>query len=122
MLRLGVILELVGEGMIKATGELECSSTYIHLKEYDKSKDKAEKGRRFEATDISAMGMAILWYRKRGTSMESSISCSHRGRALVMKGVEEVENAEANSKYQDKAEGQRPENFTRLVSMGFSSR
>ncbi|RZS00747.1 hypothetical protein BHM03_00030514 [Ensete ventricosum] len=42
--------------------------------------------------------------------------------ALVMKGAEEVENAEANSKYQDKAEGQRPRNFIRPVSMGFSSR
>ncbi|RWV97471.1 hypothetical protein GW17_00039737 [Ensete ventricosum] len=41
---------------------------------------------------------------------------------LVVKGAEEVGNAEANSKYQDKAEGQRPRNFIRLMSMGFSSR
>ncbi|RWW76806.1 hypothetical protein BHE74_00015072 [Ensete ventricosum] len=49
------------------------------------------------------MGLATPWYRRDGTSMESSIPCSYRGRALVVKGVEEVENAEANSKYQDKA-------------------
>ncbi|RWW06754.1 hypothetical protein BHE74_00034407 [Ensete ventricosum] len=36
---------------------------------------------------------------------ESSIPYSYGGGALVMKGAEEVENAEANSKYQDKAEG-----------------
>ncbi|RWW34999.1 hypothetical protein GW17_00000214 [Ensete ventricosum] len=40
-----------------------------------------------------------------GTSMESSIPCSHGGRALVVKGAEEVENTEANSKYQDMAGG-----------------
>ncbi|RWV98813.1 hypothetical protein GW17_00038316 [Ensete ventricosum] len=40
-----------------------------------------------------------------GISVESSIPCSHGGRALVVKGTVEVENAEANSKYQDKDEG-----------------
>ncbi|RWW55818.1 hypothetical protein BHE74_00037509 [Ensete ventricosum] len=30
---------------------------------------------------------------------------------LVVKGAEKVENAKVNSKYQDKVEGQRPENF-----------
>ncbi|RWW56064.1 hypothetical protein BHE74_00037250 [Ensete ventricosum] len=45
--------------------------------------------------------------------MESSIPCSHGGRALVKKGAEEVENAKVNAKYQDKAEGQRPRNFIR---------
>ncbi|RRT60321.1 hypothetical protein B296_00045070 [Ensete ventricosum] len=44
------------------------------------------------------------WYRRGGTSVESSIPCSHKGRALVVKGAEEVENTEANSKYQDKVE------------------
>ncbi|RZR91974.1 hypothetical protein BHM03_00020164 [Ensete ventricosum] len=38
------------------------------------------------------------------------------------KGAEEVENTEANFKYQDRAEGQRPRNFIRPVSMSFSSR
>ncbi|RWW12497.1 hypothetical protein GW17_00023832 [Ensete ventricosum] len=57
-----------------------------------------------------------------GTSVESSIPCSHGGRALVVKEAEEVENAEANSKYRDKAEGQRSRNFIRPVSMSFSSR
>ena len=44
------------------------------------------------------------------------------GERLVVKGAEEMEHAEANSKYRDKAEGQRPRNFVRLVSMCFSSR
>ncbi|RWW14040.1 hypothetical protein BHE74_00019252 [Ensete ventricosum] len=46
-----------------------------------------------------------------GTSVELSIPCSHGGRALVVKGAKEVENAEVNSKYQDKAERQRPRNI-----------
>ncbi|RWV96513.1 hypothetical protein GW17_00040766 [Ensete ventricosum] len=90
--------------MIGATGELDYFSAYIRLRESDKSEDKAD-----------AMGRG-------GTSVESSIPCSHEGRALVIKGVEEVENADANSKYQDRAEGQRPRNFIRPVSTGFSSR
>ncbi|RRT69422.1 hypothetical protein B296_00018077 [Ensete ventricosum] len=53
------------------------------------------------------------------TSMESSIPCSHGGRALVVKGVKEVENAEENSKYQDKVKGQRPKNFIIPVLTGF---
>ncbi|RZR90273.1 hypothetical protein BHM03_00018123 [Ensete ventricosum] len=66
--------------------------------------------------DSRAMG----WQRY-GTA-ETGLSWSHGGRELVVKGVEEVENAEANSKYQDKAEGQRPKNFIKPVSMDFSSR
>ncbi|RWV87523.1 hypothetical protein GW17_00050473 [Ensete ventricosum] len=80
------------------------------------------KGCKCKSTDSRAMGLAAPWYRRGGTSMESSIPCSHGGRALVVKGTEEVENAKANSKYQDKAEGQRPRNFIRPVSMDFSSR
>ncbi|RWV96736.1 hypothetical protein GW17_00040529 [Ensete ventricosum] len=57
-----------------------------------------------------------------GTSVESSIPCSYGGRALVVKGAEEVENTKTNSKYQDRAEGQRPRNFIRPLPMGFSSR
>ncbi|RZS22660.1 hypothetical protein BHM03_00055466 [Ensete ventricosum] len=75
-----------------------------------------------KVTDSRAMGLAAPWYCRGGTSVESSILCSHGGRALVVKGAEEVENAWANSKYQDKAEGQRPRNFIRPVSTGFSSR
>ncbi|RWW82766.1 hypothetical protein BHE74_00008747 [Ensete ventricosum] len=74
------------------------------------------------AMDSSVMGLVAPWYRRGGTSVKSSIPCSHGGRALVVKGAEEVENAEADSKYQDKAEGQRPRNFIRPVSMSFSSR
>ncbi|RWW13872.1 hypothetical protein BHE74_00008654 [Ensete ventricosum] len=50
------------------------------------------------------------------------IPCSRGGKVLIAKGTEEVENAEANSKYQDRVKGQRPRNFIRPVSMGFSSR
>ncbi|RWW24589.1 hypothetical protein BHE74_00011073 [Ensete ventricosum] len=80
------------------------------------------KGYRCKATNSRAMGLVAPWYRRGRTSVESSIRCSHGGRVLVMKGVEEVENAKANSKYQDKAEEQRPENFIRPMSTGFSSR
>ncbi|RWW26853.1 hypothetical protein GW17_00008744 [Ensete ventricosum] len=71
------------------------------------------KGRKCKATDSRAMGLAAPWYRRGGTYVESSTPYSHGGRALVVKGAEEVENAEVNSKYQDKAEGQRPRNFIR---------
>ncbi|RWW60384.1 hypothetical protein BHE74_00032625 [Ensete ventricosum] len=104
-------------GMIGATRELDCFGAHIRLRKPDKSEDKTE----CKATDGRAMGLATPWYRRDG-SVESSIPCSHGGRALVVKGAEEVENAKANSKYQDKAEGQRPRNFIRLMSMGFSSR
>ncbi|RWV88936.1 hypothetical protein GW17_00048941 [Ensete ventricosum] len=61
------------------------------------------------------MGLAAPWYRRGGTSVESSIPCSHGGRVLIVKRAEEVENAKANSKFQEKVEGQRPRNFIRLV-------
>ncbi|RZS23855.1 hypothetical protein BHM03_00056855 [Ensete ventricosum] len=60
---------------------------------------------RYKATDSRAMGLAAPWYRRGETSVESSIPCFHGGRALVVKGAGEVENAKANSKYQDRAEG-----------------
>ncbi|RWV79050.1 hypothetical protein GW17_00059881 [Ensete ventricosum] len=62
------------------------------------------KGCRCKSKDSRAMGLAAPWYRRSGTSVESSNSCSHEGRALVVKGTKEVENAKVNSKYQDKAE------------------
>ncbi|RWW57238.1 hypothetical protein BHE74_00035981 [Ensete ventricosum] len=92
--------DLIIQDMIEVVGELDYFSAHIRLREPDKSEDKAE-GR---------------------TSVESSIPCSHGGRALVVKGIEEVENIEANSKYQDRAEGQGSRNFIRPMSMGFSSR
>ncbi|RRT69310.1 hypothetical protein B296_00002429 [Ensete ventricosum] len=51
------------------------------------------KGCRCKAMDSRAMGLAIPWYRRGRTSVESSIPCSHGGRALVVKGAKEVENA-----------------------------
>ncbi|RZS12113.1 hypothetical protein BHM03_00043499 [Ensete ventricosum] len=104
--------------MIGAAGELDYFSAHIRLREPDKSEDKAE----CKSTDSRAMGLAAPWYHRGGTSVESSIPCSHGGRALVIKGAEDVENAKVNSKYQDRAEGQRLKNFIRLMSMGFSSR
>ncbi|RRT82467.1 hypothetical protein B296_00015292 [Ensete ventricosum] len=115
--------------MIKATQDLDCSTVYICLKKLGNSEDKVEriyrsqrKGLIYETTDSSAMDLATSWPRRGGTSVESSIPYSHEARALVVKGLEEVENAEANSKYQDKAEGQRPRNFIRPVSTGLSSK
>ncbi|RWW00623.1 hypothetical protein BHE74_00053541 [Ensete ventricosum] len=105
-------------GMIGAARELDCFRAHIRFRELDKSEDKVE----CKTTDSRAMGLAAPWYRRGETSVESSIPCSHEGRALVVKGVEEVENAEANSKYQDKSEGQRPKNLIRPVSTGFLSR
>ncbi|RWW00500.1 hypothetical protein BHE74_00046705 [Ensete ventricosum] len=110
--------------MIRATGELDCFNAHIRLREPGKSEDKVEwiyrsrrKGRRCKATDSKAMGgLATQWYRKGGTTVELSIPSSHGGRALVVKGTEEVENAEANSKYQDRADGQRPRNFIRPMA------
>ncbi|RRT32604.1 hypothetical protein B296_00051220 [Ensete ventricosum] len=63
------------------------------------------KGCRCKVMDSWVIGLVAPWYRRGGTSVESSIPCSHGGRALVVKGAEEVENAKANSKYQDRAEG-----------------
>ncbi|RWW06451.1 hypothetical protein GW17_00030221 [Ensete ventricosum] len=60
---------------VVATGELDYFNAHIRLREPDKSKA-----------------------RPSGTSVESSIPCSHGGRALVVKGAEEVENAKTNSK------------------------
>ncbi|RWV98141.1 hypothetical protein GW17_00039033 [Ensete ventricosum] len=74
------------------------------------------KGCGCKATDNRAMGLAAPWYRRDETSVESSIPCSHGGRALVVKGAEEVENAKSNSKYQDEAKGQKPKNFIRPPS------
>ncbi|RWV91442.1 hypothetical protein GW17_00046271 [Ensete ventricosum] len=104
--------------MVRVIRELDCFTAHIRLREPDMSEDKAE----YKVTDSRAIGLAAPWYRRGRTSMESSIPCSHGGRALVVKGAEEVENAKANSKYQGKVEGQWPRNFIRLMSMSFSSR
>ncbi|RRT84340.1 hypothetical protein B296_00003617 [Ensete ventricosum] len=106
----------------QVTRELDCSSANIRLRQPDKLQDKVKKGRRCKTTDSRVMGSTTPWYRRDRTSIESSIPCSHGGRALVIKEAEEVENAKTNSKYQDNMEGQRPRNFLRLVSTDFSSR
>ncbi|RWW51452.1 hypothetical protein BHE74_00042198 [Ensete ventricosum] len=104
--------------MIEAAEELDYFSAHIRLREPDKSEDKID----WKVTDSRATGLATPWYRRGGTFVESSIPCSHGGRALVIKGAKEVENAKTNSKYQDRGEGQRPRNFIRPMSMDFSSR
>ncbi|RRT36165.1 hypothetical protein B296_00033924 [Ensete ventricosum] len=58
---------------------------------------EAQLPEKYKATDRRAMGLGVSWYHRGGTSVESSIPCSHGGRALVVKGAEEVENVEANS-------------------------
>ncbi|RRT85441.1 hypothetical protein B296_00002202 [Ensete ventricosum] len=93
MLRSGVTREWVGEGELSNDPtQSECSHS---LNRAGKSEDKAE----CKVTDSRVLGLAAPWYRRDKTSVESSIPCSHGGRALVIKEVEEVENAEANSKY-----------------------
>ncbi|RWW83492.1 hypothetical protein BHE74_00008001 [Ensete ventricosum] len=114
-------------GMIGATGELDCFSAHIRLREPSKSEDKVDpvglsypkvkhrlerrwtrrsttvpqrriyrlqrKGCRCKSTNSRAMGLTASWYRRDETSVELSIPCSPGGRALVVKGAEEVENA-----------------------------
>ncbi|RWW35555.1 hypothetical protein BHE74_00059496 [Ensete ventricosum] len=139
MLRPSVTQEWVGEGelprertkfgdgggpticMIRSYWELYFDEQY-NEKDWIPWYRSDGKGCGCEATDSRAMGLAVPWYRRGGTSLEASIPCSHEGRVLVAKGTVEVKNAEANSKYQDRAEGQRPRNFIRPVSTGFSSR
>ncbi|RRT33003.1 hypothetical protein B296_00044975 [Ensete ventricosum] len=104
--------------MVRVIGELDYFSAHIRLREPDKSEDKAK----CKTTDSRAIGLVAPCYRRGETFVEPSIFCSHGERALVVKGVEEVENVEVNSKYQDRTEGQRPRNFIRSVSVGFSSR
>ncbi|RRT40397.1 hypothetical protein B296_00058558 [Ensete ventricosum] len=104
--------------MIRVAKELDYFITHIRFRELGKLKDKVE----CKATDSSVMNITAPWYHKGGTSLKSSISCSYGGRALAVKGAEKVENAKANSKYQNKTEGQRPGNFVRPVSTSFSSR
>ncbi|RWW40135.1 hypothetical protein BHE74_00054467 [Ensete ventricosum] len=43
-------------------------------------------GCRCKSMDSRAMGLAAPWYRRCGTSVESSIPCSHGGRSLAVKG------------------------------------
>ncbi|RRT34220.1 hypothetical protein B296_00046126 [Ensete ventricosum] len=43
------------------------------------------KGCRCKSTDSRAMDLAAPWYRRGGTFVESSIPCSHGGRAMVVK-------------------------------------
>ncbi|RZR91644.1 hypothetical protein BHM03_00019810, partial [Ensete ventricosum] len=71
---------------------LQCSHS---LKGARQVRGQGRKGRRCKTTDSRAMGLVAPWYRRGGTSVESSIPCSHGERALVVKGAEEVENAKA---------------------------
>ncbi|RWW16504.1 hypothetical protein GW17_00019606 [Ensete ventricosum] len=61
------------------------------------------------AMDSSVMGMAASWYHRGETSVETSIPCSHEGRALVVNGAKNMENVKANpsTKTRLKGKGQR---------------
>ncbi|RWW53811.1 hypothetical protein BHE74_00039660 [Ensete ventricosum] len=62
---------------------------------------------RCKAIDSRAMGLAAPRYRRGETSMESSIPCSHRGKALVVKGGQGGE--ECKGKLQVPRQGERAE-------------
>ncbi|RZR77658.1 hypothetical protein BHM03_00002763 [Ensete ventricosum] len=62
---------------------------------YPKAKRRLEK----RWTRRSAIVPQRQIYQLGGTSVDSSIPCSHGGRALVIKGAKEVEKTDANSKY-----------------------
>ncbi|RWW24314.1 hypothetical protein BHE74_00033939 [Ensete ventricosum] len=118
-----VTTSLAGISYLKATCRSEMRWTWRSVTVPQRRIYRSRgKGHRCKATDSRTMGLATPWDCKGRISVESSIPCSHGGRVLVVKGDEKVENVGANSKYQDKAEGQRPRNFIRPKSVGFSSR
>nr|ABF72023.1 hypothetical protein MA4_82I11.30 [Musa acuminata] len=91
--------ELLGaplRGMIGEVGELDCSIAQIRLREPNKSEDKAERTQK----SVIVSG--------RSTDREERDT---DGEHLVVKEAEEVENVKTNSKYRDKVEEQRLENF-----------
>ncbi|RRT34089.1 hypothetical protein B296_00044484 [Ensete ventricosum] len=66
------------------------------------------KGCKCKTTDSRVMGLAAPWYRGGEASVESSIPCSHGGRALVVRGAEEV-HGEYRGKLQVSRQGRRAE-------------
>ncbi|RZS22468.1 hypothetical protein BHM03_00055259 [Ensete ventricosum] len=97
-----------------------CFNAYIYLREPDKSEDKAKWSKEQGSDDES--GGAQLPKSKASvrkemdseechSAAEADLPIAKKGmqmQVLVVKGAEEVENAKGNSKYQDRAEGQRP--------------
>ncbi|RWW12033.1 hypothetical protein GW17_00024317 [Ensete ventricosum] len=79
--------------MIRVTGELDYFSACIRLREPDKSEDKVESYMRI------VVCLSIDQGEHRGVEVGVEATMM-----LVVKGAEEVENIEANSKYQDRAE------------------
>ncbi|RWW27166.1 hypothetical protein GW17_00008413 [Ensete ventricosum] len=81
--------------MIGAAGELDYFSAHIHLREPDKSEDKAEYAnvatKEAKENLIGAIP-ATRWWRP----------CMRVRESIGRKEAEEVENTEANSKYQDR--------------------
>ncbi|RWW81338.1 hypothetical protein BHE74_00010278 [Ensete ventricosum] len=90
-------------------------SAHIRLTEPSKSEDKVEyanvapkeakKNKIGVLKQVVKRSMAMPWYRRGGTFMESSIPSLMEGERLVMKRIEEMENTKANSKYRDKVKG-----------------
>ncbi|RWW14898.1 hypothetical protein BHE74_00008885 [Ensete ventricosum] len=101
--------------MIGATRELDYFSAYIRLREPGKSEDKAEQW------IVGPWAGSVMVPQRRDFHGVIDPLLSWR-ESVGPKGVKDVENAEAKSKYQDRMKGQRPRNFIRPVSMGFSSR
>ncbi|RRT65308.1 hypothetical protein B296_00041158 [Ensete ventricosum] len=95
--------------MTGAIIELDCFSAYIRLRELDKLEDKAEGAQLPKKLSVDqnggGLGEGVTMTQRGETSVDSSITCFYGGRALVIKEAKEVENTEANSKYQDKAKG-----------------
>ncbi|RWW17160.1 hypothetical protein BHE74_00010467 [Ensete ventricosum] len=107
--------------MIRVARELDCPSTYIRLRESEKSEDKVEGAQIPKKISVSQNGGGL---EECHNAAEEDLPIAKKGtqmRVLVVKGAEEVENAEANSKYHDKVEGQRLRNFIRPISVGCCS-
>ncbi|RWW27499.1 hypothetical protein GW17_00008068 [Ensete ventricosum] len=95
--------------------ESQSSKAHIRLREPSKSEDKVEyanvapkeakKNKIGVLKQVVKRSMAMPWYRRGGTFMESSIPSLMEGERLVMKRIEEMENTKANSKYRDKVKG-----------------
>ncbi|THU54032.1 hypothetical protein C4D60_Mb10t20730 [Musa balbisiana] len=132
VLRLSVTRERVDEGRLpkertksKLEETLQCGGRDHKWRDHNSSSFHKDQ----KAMEMSPGGDMVQrivveqFVAMRYTRVESREGLYHtEGERLVMNGAKKVENAEANSKYQDKAEGQRLRNFIRPVSTSFSSR
>ncbi|RRT42441.1 hypothetical protein B296_00007492 [Ensete ventricosum] len=79
-------MSLVGLSYPKAKRQLERwwtrRSTTVPQRRIYRSR---RKGCRCKSMDSKAMGLTAPWYRRGGTSVESSIPCSHGGESISRK-------------------------------------